>query len=127
LPARVLSQAPGARFLPEESVVECEIEGEIRWGIVFGDEIAVREWLFEEDVIAGVYDTADKRKRKCAELLEARLSDPLTRYRPKEEHFIVIKAIIPGLLWKEFAPVRRALGPKFPHILKPGRRSNSPA
>jgi hypothetical protein len=127
LPPNILARESGVRFLPKESIVEWEIDGEFRPGIVYGDEIAVKEWLLEEGVIAGVYDTADKRKRKCAELLEARLSNPLTRNCSKEEHLIAIKAVIPELLRKEFESVRRALGPKFSFMMKPGRRPNLPA
>lgn len=127
LPAGVLSQASGARFLPKESVVECEINGETRSGIVCGDRKEVEKWLVNEDVAAGIYDTPEKRERACAARYEARLLDPATASCSKEEHYIAIEAAIPGLLRKEFESVRRGLGSKFPHIKNPGRRPNLPA
>jgi hypothetical protein len=122
LPPTILSRNSGARFLPKESILECEIDGEIRSGIVCGDENEVREWLAGEDVAAGVYDTREKRQRKCAELYEARLLDPKTCNCPADEHFTAIKEVIQGLLRKEFYAVRDRLAQKFPHINKPGRR-----
>lgn len=122
LPSAILSRGSGARFLPKESILEYKIDGEIRSGIVCGDANEVREWLIGEDIVAGVFDTPEKRKRKCTALYEARLNAPQTCKCSKEGHFIAIKAVVPGLLKAEFESVRRALAVKIPSLTAPGRR-----
>ena len=123
----IFSRASGVRFLPKDSILECEVDGETLSGIVFGDEKEVREWLDGEVVIAGIYDTRQKRERKCAEIYEARLLDPKTSNCSKDEHFAALREVIPGLLRKEFDAVRDRLAPKFPLTKKPGRRPKTHA
>jgi hypothetical protein len=127
LPPSILSRDTGARFLPKESILECEIDGEIRSGIICGDEKDVREWLIGEDIVAGVYDTREKRERKCAELYDARLLDPKTRDCSKDENFAAMKEVIPDLLRREFDAVRDRLAFKYPHVKKGGRRPKTSA
>lgn len=126
LPRDIISRTTGVRFLPKDSILKCEIDGETRSGIVFGDENETREWLACEDIAAGIYSTPDNRKKACAAQYEARILDPLTCNCTKEEHFIALKTRITGLRRKEFDSVHRSLARKHTQISEGGRPRKTP-
>lgn len=122
LPQNILAPGSSARFLPKESILECEIDGEWTFGIVGGDEEEVRQQFKGKAAMKPVSDNPQSRREKCEELLTARLDVPETHLCTKAEHLMAIKPAVPGLLQKEFDWVRRKLSSKYPILTARGRR-----